>query len=185
MPDPFEKDPELVRACMRGDARAWETLLSRYERLIYAIPRTAGLDSDEASDVYQEVCVALYRGLPRLKSAKALTAWIITTTRRITRDHRVKARRTTPLLDPTTGEPVHEPVDHAPLVSEVLKELELQHGMRLQLTRLGERCRRLLLLLFYTDPAPSYPEISRELGIPVGSIGPTRARCFEKLKELL
>jgi DNA-directed RNA polymerase specialized sigma24 family protein len=97
----------------------------------------------------------------------------------------MKARRTTPLLDPTTGEPVHEPVDQTPLASEVLKELELQHGMRLQLTRLGERCRRLLLLLFYADPAPSYQEISRELGIPVGSIGPTRARCFEKLKELL
>ena len=72
-PDPrFEKDPELIRACLAGDSRAWDRLLSRYERLIFSIPRASGLDTDEAADVYQEVCLALHRGLSKLKSNRAI-----------------------------------------------------------------------------------------------------------------
>ena len=182
---PFEKDRELVDACLRGDSAAWEKLLSRYERLIFAIPRRAGLDTDEAADVYQDVALALYRGLPRLKDTRGLTNWVLRTTQRITRDRRLKSARMPRLQAGPDSDSPPEAVDPAPLKFEELEELGLQHEIRAALARLEPRCQRLLLLLFYTDPQPSYVEIARELGVTAGSIGPTRARCFEKLKRHL
>lgn len=181
----YERDDHLVRACLQGDSHAWETLIGRYERLIYSIPRRNGMDTDRAADVFQDVCVALHRGLPRLKSSRALSTWIQKTTQRITRDHRVKAARTSSLDEARETGGFPDPADPSPLTPDVMEELEVQHHLREQLSRLDERCRRLLLMLFYTDPQPSYTEIARELGIAGGSIGPTRARCFEKLRKNL
>ncbi len=181
----YERDDHLVRACLQGDSHAWETLIGRYERLIYAIPRRSGMDTDQAADVFQDVCLALHRGLPKLKSSRALTTWIQRTTQRITRDHRVKAARTSSLDEARETGGVPELADPSPLTPDVLEELEIQHHLRAQLARMDERCRRLLLMLFYTDPQPSYTEIARELGIAGGSVGPTRARCFEKLRKNL
>jgi RNA polymerase sigma factor (sigma-70 family) len=143
------------------------------------------MDTDQAADVFQDVCLALHRGLPRLKSTRALTTWILKATQRITRDHRVKASRTTSLDAAREAGGIAEQADGAPLPSDAMEELELQHELRAHLARMDERCRRLLLLLFYTDPQPSYSEIGRELKIPGGSIGPTRARCFERLRKNL
>jgi RNA polymerase sigma factor (sigma-70 family) len=70
-----------------------------------------------------------------------------------------------------------------PLPSDALEEIENQHQVRQALLRLGPRCRRLLTSLFYhsSDQPPSYESVSQELGIPIGSIGPTRARCLQQL----
>ncbi len=185
-PDPrFEQDRDLIQACLAGDDSAWDRLLTRYERLIYSIARASGLDADESADVFQNVCLALHRGLPRLRAARAITRWILITSRRIARDHAVRARREVPLSDTLSPEASQLLQDPAPQISDALETLELQHLVRVELSRLGDPCRRLLIFLFYSDPPLAYRDIARELDIPVGSVGPTRARCLEKLRRTL
>ncbi|HSB28198.1 MAG TPA: sigma-70 family RNA polymerase sigma factor, partial [Pyrinomonadaceae bacterium] len=77
-------DAQLIKECRRGDEAAWESLVRRYQKLIYAIPRRAGLDEDEAAEVFQEVFTALLRQLENIEDPDRLHAWLVTTARRIT-----------------------------------------------------------------------------------------------------
>jgi len=178
----FERasDAELVRACIRGEAAAWEALITRYERLIYSISRTQHLTADEADEVFQQVCFLLLTRLETLKDHSRLSAWVITTTLRECWKLRRRVREREDEADPDSL--VHIP-DPQPLPDEVIERLERQHLIRQGLKELPERCRRLLVLLFYEKR--SYEEISRELGLPPSSIGPVRARCLKRLKKVL
>jgi RNA polymerase sigma factor (sigma-70 family) len=184
--EPFDPavDERLVARCRAGDARAWETLVRRYERLVYAIARGYRLPAEDVADVFQEVFAALVRGLPRLRDARTLCRWLSSTTERIALATALHRRRE---ASRDAG-----PVDLRPEVVAAegpagveLEELENQMRVRLALEELGGSCRALLTALYYRDPAPGYREVSGELGIPIGSIGPTRARCLEKLQRLL
>ena len=77
-------DRELLKACREGDESAWEVLVDRYQRLIYAIPRRAGLDEDQASEVFQEVFATLLQKLDDITEPDRLHAWLVTTARRKT-----------------------------------------------------------------------------------------------------
>ncbi len=178
-------DAWLVAACRQGDATAWEILIRRYQRLIYAIPRRAGLDEDGAAEVFQRVCMALLEHLHTIERPDRLGAWLATTARRESW-RQLRGRRTS-AIEPLETDEEREVtiVDPALLPDEQLERLERQHEVRLALARLDERCRALLQMLFYRpDPAP-YDVVARELQIPEGSIGPTRARCLQKLRRLL
>ena len=87
---PWPDDPALVAACLAGDGRAWEAVVDRYGRLVYSIPRRAGLSEADADDVFQAVFVALLRALPGLRDQARLSSWLITTARR--ESWRVSAR---------------------------------------------------------------------------------------------
>jgi len=77
-----QSDPEIIEACLSGDARAWEALVTRYQRLIYTIPLRYGLSESDAGDIFQAVCVILLQNLARLRNRKRLGAWLVITTRR-------------------------------------------------------------------------------------------------------
>jgi RNA polymerase sigma factor (sigma-70 family) len=182
-----ESDLELVLACRRGDQLAWETLVRRYQRLIYAIPLRAGLTKDEAAEVFQDVFTTFFEKLNDIKEPEKLHAWLVTTARRkssraLSKTH-VHARTEAESDDPGHGAAAIP--DEAPLPDEQLLILEEQHRIRTAVSQLDERCRKLLELLFYTAEPPPYAEIGAALGIPEGSVGPTRARCLGKLLQLL
>ena len=79
-----QSDEELLRACRRGDEAAWEALVRRYQRLVYAVPRRAGLDEDAAADVFQDVFATLLENVGAIEQPSRLHAWLVTTARRKT-----------------------------------------------------------------------------------------------------
>lgn len=184
-----QSDAELLLACRSGDESAWATLINRYERLIYAIPRRAGLDEDLSAEVFQEVFTTLFEKLDDIEQPERLHAWLVTTARRKTWRHISRTgasrRRTTDHPADDADAEMNALPDNAPLPDEVLIRLEEQHRVRTALSALDERCRTLLSLLFYRSEPPPYAEIAAAIGTTEGSIGPTRARCLQKLLRLL
>ncbi len=177
-------DARLVARCREGDAAAWAALVRRYERLVYAVARGYRLADEDVADVFQEVFAALVRGLPRLRDGRTLCRWLASTTDRIAlatalRRRRERAREGAP----ATG--FEALPDDASPVGQDLEALESAMRVRLALGALAPACRNLLEALYYRDPSPAYRDLASELGIPIGSIGPTRARCLEKLERAL
>jgi RNA polymerase sigma factor (sigma-70 family) len=181
-------DESLILACRRGDDMAWESLIKRYQRLIYSIPRRAGLDEFSSSEVFQNVFASLVERLDQIEHPERIQAWLVTAARRETWRHirnQKKLSSTTISPESDQGEAVIELPDDAPLPDEVLLRLEQQNEIRNAVMSLGERCSRLLDLLFYRPEPPPYSEVAAILGLPEGSIGPTRARCLQKLLRAL
>jgi len=181
-------DKELLIACRKGDESSWEALVDRYQRLIYTIPRRAGLNQDQASDVFQDVFVTLLEKIDDINEPDRLHAWLVTAARRKTWRLVAKERS----LKGIDSEPEDEGddelaaiVDNKPLPDEVLLQLEEQHRVRTAVAELDERCQKLLTMLYYQTEPPSYAEIAESFGTSEGSIGPTRARCLKKLLRLL
>ena len=176
-------DEQLVAACRAGDEGAWEALVGRYQRLVYAVPRRAGLDEDAASEVFQEVFTTLLESIDSIEQPSRLQAWIVTTAKRKTWRAIGRAKATRPFAAGESDEhsEMYDIADEATLPDEALAQLEEQHVVRAALGELEERCRKLLQMLFYSVEAPPYSEIAAALGTTEGSIGPTRARCLKKL----
>jgi RNA polymerase sigma factor (sigma-70 family) len=170
-------DPTLVQACLRGDQNAWNTLVDRYGRLVYSIARRYGLDDADAEDVFQGVFLILFRRLSSLKDQTRLSSWLITTSHReCWRIGRRSGRA--PKLDEMIEDVGAPDPDDA-------QRWEEQHIVHLGIERLGGSCADLLRALFLEPGDRSYEQIAASLGIKVGSIGPTRARCFAKLERIL
>ena len=179
-------DGQLVAACLKGDHCAWEALVNRYSRLIYSIPFKYGLSEDDAGDVFQSVCLILLEKLSSLRDHSRLSAWLITTTTRecwSMSQKRAKQRERTVRDDEES--PELEVRDDAPAPDDLALLLERQQTVREGVLRLPARCQRLIWYLFYRKAETSYADITRQLGIPEGSIGPTRARCLDKLRRVL
>ena len=170
-------DADLIQACLDGEAAAWEELVRRYERLVYSIPRRYGLDRQLSEDVFQEVFAILLRRLAGIRNRAGLPKWLITTTHRMCRQ---VARRAGPT---GVGHPEMIDVD-APPDAESLR-WEKQQLVRSSLRRLGGRCEQLLTLMYMAPGQVSYEAIADQLDMPLGSIGPTRARCLAKLMAIL
>jgi RNA polymerase sigma factor (sigma-70 family) len=181
---------DLIERCLKGDDTAWSELIKRYQGLIYSVPRRRGLGPDDAADVFQRVCILLYQALGTIRNPERLGGWLLTTASRETTRVARRQRREAPAESYTIDnekQDVHvsrEPIDLQPLADEIREELERAQLLRSALVELSERC-RVLLEAFLADEALDYKDIARRLGIPIGSIGPTRARCFAKLKALL
>ncbi len=181
-----ESDEVLLRACRLGDPAAWERLVRRYQRLIYAIPRRAGLNADLSAEVFQRVWVMLLEHLDRIERPERLSAWLVTTARRESwRQLRAQSSAVALPEGYEDEEALGALPDPALLPDEVLERLERQHTVRRAIATLDERCRELLTLLFYRPEPPSYAAIAQSLGMPEGSIGPTRSRCLQRLRQAL
>jgi RNA polymerase sigma factor (sigma-70 family) len=180
-------DSSLIARCLAGDEAAWEALISRYQRLIYSIPIRYGMGEEVAADVFQAVSMRMLERLDTVKDRTRLGAWLIMTTRRECWRVSHRLRREAPIGEGGDDEDEYrsELVDDRPLVDDEMLQLEEQQRVREAVAALPERARELLELLFFAEDRPSYEEISRRLGMPVASIGPTRARALEKLRALL
>jgi RNA polymerase sigma factor (sigma-70 family) len=178
-------DSELLARCLAEDAAAWETLVRRYQRLVSSITFKFGLTQEDAADVLQAVFLTLFEQLETLRERAKLSSWIITVA--VRECWKLRRRRgETDSLDAPEWVAANEPADeaHLQLDADILK-LQRQHLIRRAIELLPKRCRELLKLLFYTETPLSYAELSRQVGIPTASIGPTRGRCLDKLKNNL
>jgi len=175
-------DSDLIEACLNGRNQAWEALLVRYQRLIYSIPLRYGLPEHDANDVFQNVSVLLLENLSHLRNRERLGAWLVITTRRecwrLFRQHPAVS------LTQAAGTQEKQIPDKVHIEDDFLA-LERQSIVRAALDLLENPCRQLITSLFYVEPRPAYTKIAQEFSLPAGSIGPTRARCLEKLMVIL
>ena len=180
------EDARLVLRCRKGEQAAWDELVERYQRLIFAIPRRAGLTEDEATDVFQEVFVTLVQKLDELEQPDRLRSWLVTTAKFKTWAV-VRGRK--PEAEAGEGEEHSEMMaaiaDDSPAADEMLIELEQQHLIRTAVTKLDERCRTIVSMIYLRSTAASYAEVAGEIGVGETSISPLRARCLKKLEKLL
>jgi RNA polymerase sigma factor (sigma-70 family) len=171
---------ELLRRAADGEQAAWNGLVDRYTNLLWAVARGHRLSTEAAADVVQTCWLRLLENLGRINQPERLGAWLATTARHeCLRQLRRSGRE--------------EPAEHATLERPDPSAADVEAGLLLEerdaelwqaLDRLGERCRELLRVLM-ADPPPSYEAVSAALEMPIGSIGPTRARCLGKLRSLL
>lgn len=177
MSDDRQSDPALIRGCLEGDQRAWNTMVDRYKRLVYSIPRRYGMDDNDAEDVFQNVFAILLRHLDQLKDQTRLSSWLITTAHR--ECWRLGRRK-----------PKDEPLEERDIRADappdaLIERWERQHIVRTALERLGDPCKALLEALFLCPSQQGYETIAASLNMKIGSIGPTRARCFKKMEAIL
>jgi RNA polymerase sigma factor (sigma-70 family) len=184
-----DDDAALVARCIRGDGAAWEVLVRRYQRLVYAIVLRMGLDEHMAADVFQTVFERLLGHLPGISEPNRLQAWIVTTAKREALLQRKRGQRTLSMTHNDSDDqegPDWEFGDESPGAEEAIDELQQLHQVREAVDLLDARCRELLLLLFCDeDTKVTYEEIARRMSMTVGSIGPTRSRCLDKLRQLV
>jgi RNA polymerase sigma factor (sigma-70 family) len=171
---------ELVDRARQGDQQAWDDLVERFLPLVCALIARHRLRGHDADDVNQTVWLRLVEHLTDLREPRALPGWIATTTRHECLRVIDRSRRTL-AVDPQSAPQFDRPGEQAALDEDLLA-LERQQALRAALAELPEERRELLTLLLADPPLP-YREVSRLLGIPVGSIGPTRARALEQLRN--
>ena len=172
-------DGDLLHRCARGDDIAWVDLLGRYEGLVFSVPLNYGLSRDEAADIAQSVFTELLRNIDSVRDPSALGSWLATVARRTT--WRTISRRTPDRLsvDTVDPDPDVDPwhdwmdtwTDRTWVVEAVLA--------------LASPCRDLLVFLYLDPDQPTYEEVATRMGRPLGSIGPTRGRCLDKLRTAM
>lgn len=170
-------DAELIQACLEGDEIAWKDLIDRYGRLVYSVPRRYGLSASDADDVFQNVFSLVFRRLAGLRDQQRLAPWLITISYRETQRVLKKAPPSKE-LDEAMPDGNDPPLDQ-------VQAWERQHLVHRALEQLGSPCRDLLTALFLDSSDASYEQVSARLGVPLGSVGPMRARCFRKLEAIL
>jgi RNA polymerase sigma factor (sigma-70 family) len=170
---------EVVAQARAGANAAWETLIERFGGLVIAIARRCRLSDADVAEVSQTTWLRLVENLDRIEQPERLGGWLATTSRR--ESLRIATRRA--VVSPS--EAVYLMVDDEadPLDAALLRE-EQARAIRLAAERLSPHCRRLLGVLMSDDDLP-YKAIAEQLNMPIGSIGPTRGRCLEHLRQIL
>jgi RNA polymerase sigma factor (sigma-70 family) len=175
-------DPTVVSLVVRaasGDHAAWDEIVERYAPLVWAICLRHQLDRQTVDDIGQSVWLLLVENIGRLREPAALPGWIATTTRReCLRALRASGRQAMEVLTP----PEELPPDESAAMEQEIVEAELHAALRAAFAELPAGCRELLSMLI-SDSPHGYASISATLGIPMGSIGPTRARCLARLRR--
>ena len=169
---------DLVLRARKGDTDAWDALVERFAPLIWSICGRYSLGRTDANDVGQCVWLRLVDHLETIHDPAALPGWLATTTQRECIRALRAARNQQPLWHELDIENI--PDEQIGTAEHELLRAERHAALREAFYRLPPPYQRLITLLLEDPPVP-YAEISARLGIPVGSIGPTRARCVEKL----
>jgi RNA polymerase sigma factor (sigma-70 family) len=170
---------ELVRAAATGDQEAWNLLVERFSGLLWATVRAHRLNAADGAEVIQTTWLRLVEHLDRIRDPERVGAWLATTARHeslqsIRRGAREVATDDVSVFD---GRATHgEELDRGLLARE--RDVALWSAF----ANLGDRCKSLLRILM-ADAPPSYEEVAAALGMPIGSIGPTRQRCLDRLRQ--
>jgi RNA polymerase sigma factor (sigma-70 family) len=176
--DPVVTD--LVTRARNGDKQAWDALVERYAPLIWSICRRYRVAGADADDVGQGVWLQLVDQLDKIRDPAALPGWLATTTRRecvrvlraVRGPHAARYARDAETI----------PDDHSQMAEQQVLVAERHAALREAFAHLPP-CDQQLIVLLIQDPPVLYAEISARLRIPVGSIGPTRGRCLDKLRR--
>jgi len=173
---------DVVVAARNGDQGAWRELVRRHAGLVWTVARSSRLSRQDVEDVSQATWLLLAVHIHELKDPGAIRGWLATTARR--ESIRLARRRgLETLVDPQSA--AADQADATAVDAEALVlQGERQDRVRSAFLQLPDHCRRLLSLLL-EDPPPSYEKISATLGIARGSIGPTRARCLDRLRKVI
>jgi RNA polymerase sigma factor (sigma-70 family) len=179
-PSKPSEDELLVQQCLRGSEQGWSALIDKYKNLIFSIPIKLGLSREDAVEIFQAVCLALLHDLPELREPRALAAWLIQLTSHKCARWRQEQRRyvATDIREDALAET-------SGLPDQMVQELEREQIVREALGEVSVECRRLVDLLFYSNPPVPYDEAAKTLGLAKGSIGAIRMRCLEKLRRSL
>ena len=172
----------MILACRKGKVEAWRELLDKYERIVYSVPRRYGLSADDAADVTQVTFTILVESMDKLPEDSNLGGWLTTVARRHTwrlleRNRRQGIDRSAVLDENTLSQPGGN--------ADTLENLELAQWLDQGLSGVSEVCRQLLSALYLDPEQPSYAEIAARLGMALGSVGPTRIRCLERLRRVM
>jgi len=170
---------DLVTRARHGDQRAWDDLVERYAPLVWSICHRYQLKSADAEDVHQTVWLLLVSQLNKIRDPVALPGWLATTTRR--ECVRVLRAARGPHADGSGPDVETIPDQQAEMADQELLVAERHAALREALARLSPCCQRLIGKLI-EDPPLTYAQISASLSIPVGSIGPLRGRCLDRLR---
>jgi len=173
---------DLVRRAAAGEAAAWDALVRRYQGLVWSVARAHGLRGHDAGDVAQATWLRLVEHLDRLRDPARVGSWLATTARRESLGVLRRGGREAPAEIHDIDVPPPPQTDSAP--EQALLDRERDRLLREALAVVSPRCRRLLRVLL-ADPAPSYAQVGAALEMPVGSIGPTRARCLACIRRRL
>ena len=173
----------LLHAAAEGDSQAWEQLVDRYADLVWSVCRKLGLNTEDAADVVQLTWLALLENLDRIREPARLAGWLSTTCRRQALSLMRRSRPTVNVEDTHMerllggGPPADEPILTAEQFAILWQTFQ----------QLSDMCQRVLraLVVEAEDGPPSYHAVAAKLGMRVGSLGPTRARCLEQLRKLL
>jgi RNA polymerase sigma factor (sigma-70 family) len=178
-------DRDLILRCRKGSVGAWHQLLNKYEGLVYSIPLRYGLSRDDAADIAQVTFTILIQSLDSLADDSRLGPWLVTVAR----------RHTWRLLQRNRRETSNEHLEGTDLAENAvllgksdvdsIEHWELSKWLEAGLSKLGEPCKELLLALYFQPEQSSYAEVAERLGRPIGSIGPSRARCLKRLRQVL
>ena len=176
----FDPTIALIEAA-DGDQRAWDALVERYSGLVWATVRSFRLGDADAADAFQATWFRLVEKLHQIRDGAGLGSWLATTARNEVIDMMRRRSRESPV---ELGEHLDNLRSTSGLPEETVLRAEQDRLLWQAVLRLPDRCARLLRAMG-ADPAPSYAELAAALSMPVGSIGPTRARCLETLRGVL
>jgi RNA polymerase sigma factor (sigma-70 family) len=171
----------LVARAAGNDGAAWEQLVERFAGLVWTVVRSVGLRDSDAADVCQTTWMRLAEHLEDLRDASRLGGWLATTARREAIRVSRLGSRSVP-VDP--WEWLDQPLDGGEDPEMAALDAERAVAVQAAVALLPLHCRQLLLSLAHDPPVP-YQQLSDMLGVPIGSIGPTRSRCLQKLERLL
>lgn len=181
LPEPrWQRAASCFQAWRDGDPRAMDELVRLMTPVLWHVVRAYGLERTLAEDVVQTVWLRLVRGHDAIKDARAVSAWLTTTARR----EAWRAGKADGRSDATEDADLETLLPAAASAEDEATAADGATRLWAAVQRLDARCRRLMRVVAF-DERPDYAEIARDLGMPVGSIGPTRGRCLAKLRALL
>lgn len=177
----LKSDWELILACQNGDEVAWSTFIARYDRLLYYILNQYHLPPEEIADIIQNSFISLMEKLGSFDESYNFKAWLKTVAKRQAWRYLENRRREDVGAAENASDSIIPDYMDKDAIDRNQQTIELHEGV----LNLDERCKRLLIHLYFDDPTPPYEEIAEGLEMPLGSIGPTRARCLKKLRQVL
>lgn len=176
----YELIAELLLAARTGKPDGMDALIGELTPLLWHVARSQGLDHTTCADVVQTTWLNLLRSLDDIHTPSALTAWLVTTTKREAWRSRDAHRQELLLSEESFADvrdPSGNPDEHVLVADQRRRLWDAVH-------QLPHRCQELIRVVAFT-PKPDYGVVASRLGMPRGSIGPTRGRCLAKLRELL
>lgn len=177
-----ESTANLVLAAAKGDQLAWNALVDSHARLVWSVIRSHRLRPADAGDAFQTTWLRLVENLTALRQPERLASWLVTTARR--ECLRLQQHRQREVPDPEVTDRGEITDSALPGPEAAVLDDERRVGVARAFARLPQRC-QLLLRLWLAEPRMEYSEIAADLGVPIGSLGPTRSRCLEHLRRLL